>query len=120
MGDSAGIVSVPAKSIKFAIGTGYQSEYSSESQLRGSDRGGTFTDVWASVPGQKDIILKLLSVDPDNYEDAPSEGIRRSLEIVSGQEISRQSSIPKHLIHSIRMGTTVATNGSVQLPRIHY
>ncbi|KAK7701289.1 hypothetical protein SLS64_010332 [Diaporthe eres] len=97
MGDSAGIVSVPPKSIKFAI-----------------DRGGTFTDVWASVPGQKDIVLKLLSVDPDNYDDAPSEGIRRVLEIVSGQEISRRSPIPKDLIHSIRMGTTVATNALLE------
>lgn len=38
------------------------------------DRGGTFTDVWASIDGQPDIVLKLLSVDPDNYADAPSEG----------------------------------------------
>lgn len=83
-----------------------------------SDRGGTFTDVWASVPGQKDIVLKLLSVDPDNYDDAPSEGIRRVLEIVSGQDISRRSPIPKDLIHSIRMGTTVATNGSVPIRKL--
>ncbi|KAF3768147.1 hypothetical protein M406DRAFT_345789 [Cryphonectria parasitica EP155] len=91
------MASVPAKSIKFAI-----------------DRGGTFTDVWASVPGQKDIVLKLLSVDPDNYDDAPSEGIRRVLEIVSGRIISRRSPIPKDLIHSIRMGTTVATNALLE------
>lgn len=77
------------------------------------DRGGTFTDVWASVPGQEDIILKLLSVDPENYNDAPSEGIRRVLELVSGQKISRGSQLPKDLIHSIRMGTTVATNGEL-------
>jgi hypothetical protein len=77
------------------------------------DRGGTFTDVWASVPGQEDIILKLLSVDPENYDDAPSEGIRRVLEMVSGQRISRGSQLPKDLIHSIRMGTTVATNGEL-------
>ena len=31
--------------------------------------------------------------------------------MVSGQTISRQSQLPKDLIHSIRMGTTVATNG---------
>lgn len=77
------------------------------------DRGGTFTDVWASVPGQQDIILKLLSVDPENYDDAPSEGIRRVLEMVSGQKISRGSQLPKDLIRSIRMGTTVATNGEL-------
>lgn len=78
-----------------------------------ADRGGTFTDVWCSVPGKKDIVLKLLSVDPDNYDDAPSEGIRRVLETVSGEVINRRSPIPKDLIHSIRMGTTVATNGKV-------
>ena len=39
-----------------------------------ADRGGTFTDVWAAVDGQPDIVLKLLSVDPENYADAPSEG----------------------------------------------
>lgn len=38
------------------------------------DRGGTFTDVWASAPGKSDIVLKLLSVDPGNYSDAPTEG----------------------------------------------
>lgn len=38
------------------------------------DRGGTFTDVWAKVPGQPDIVLKLLSVNPDAYDDAPAEG----------------------------------------------
>jgi 5-oxoprolinase (ATP-hydrolysing) len=38
------------------------------------NRGGTFTDVWAAVDSQSDIVLKLLSVDPDNYSDAPSEG----------------------------------------------
>ena len=38
------------------------------------DRGGTFTDVWASLPGKPDVVLKLLSVDPGNYTDAPTEG----------------------------------------------
>lgn len=83
----------------------------------GIDRGGTFTDVWASIPGQKDVVMKLLSVDPGNYDDAPSEGIRRVLEMVSGQAISRRSPIPKDLIHSIRMGTTVATNGKSPMPQ---
>lgn len=57
------------------------------------------------------MVLKLLSVDPGNYDDAPAEGIRRVLEMVSGTTIPRRSPIPKDLIHSIRMGTTVATNG---------
>lgn len=56
-------------------------------------------------------MLKLLSVDPVNYEDAPAEGIRRVLERLSGQPIPRSEAIPKDLIRSIRMGTTVATNG---------
>jgi 5-oxoprolinase (ATP-hydrolysing) len=45
------------------------------------DRGGTFSDVHASWPlsdgGRKEVVLKLLSVDLQNYPDAPTEGIRR-------------------------------------------
>ncbi|KAK1638592.1 Hydantoinase B/oxoprolinase-domain-containing protein [Colletotrichum phormii] len=88
---------IQPKSVKFAI-----------------DRGGTFTDVWASIPGQSDVVLKLLSVDPGNYDDAPAEGIRRVLEMVSGTAIPRRSPIPKDLIRSIRMGTTVATNALLE------
>ncbi|OAA65594.1 Hydantoinase B/oxoprolinase [Niveomyces insectorum RCEF 264] len=78
------------------------------------DRGGTFTDIWASVPGRPDVVLKLLSVDPVNYEDAPAEGIRRVLEDLTGQPIPRSAPIPKDLIRSIRMGTTVATNALLE------
>lgn len=46
------------------------------------DRGGTFTDIWARSPGGKIYITKLLSVDPENYPDAPREGIRRIIEQV--------------------------------------
>jgi len=61
------------------------------------DRGGTFTDIYAEVriflvlftltsqkvPGEPGFkLLKLLSVDPQNYKDAPREGIRRILEQV--------------------------------------
>lgn len=70
--------------------------------------------MWAAVPGQPDIVLKLLSVDPVNYEDAPAEGIRRVLEKVSGKTIPRTELIPKDLIKSIRMGTTVATNALLE------
>lgn len=49
------------------------------------DRGGTFTDVFARCPGGKVRVLKLLSEDPASYGDAPTEGIRRILEEVSGQ-----------------------------------
>ncbi|KAH9227124.1 hypothetical protein K456DRAFT_1754368 [Colletotrichum gloeosporioides 23] len=97
MAVGAAIPPLEPKSINFAI-----------------DRGGTFTDVWASIPGQPDVVLKLLSVDPGNYDDAPAEGIRRVLEMVSGTTIPRRSPIPKDLIHSIRMGTTVATNALLE------
>ena len=41
------------------------------------DRGGTFTDIYAEVPGSPGFrIMKLLSEDPQNYPDAPREGIR--------------------------------------------
>lgn len=46
------------------------------------DRGGTFTDIYARCPGGKIRVMKLLSVDPNNYNDAPTEGIRRILEEV--------------------------------------
>ena len=41
------------------------------------------------VPGKPDIVIKLLSVDPTNYDDAPTEGIRRILEIATGETIPR-------------------------------
>ena len=46
------------------------------------DRGGTFTDIWAHCPSGKIKVVKLLSEDPQNYPDAPREGIRRILEEV--------------------------------------
>lgn len=51
------------------------------------DRGGTFCDVIAKVGGRDDIIFKLLSEDPNNYPDAPTEAIRRVLETVEGRPI---------------------------------
>ncbi|OIW26936.1 hydantoinase B/oxoprolinase [Coniochaeta ligniaria NRRL 30616] len=78
------------------------------------DRGGTFTDVHASVPGRDDIILKLLSVDPANYKDAPTEGIRRILELATGQPHPRGELLDLYHVESIRMGTTVATNALLE------
>lgn len=79
------------------------------------DRGGTFTDVYAEIPGQPDgRVLKLLSVDPLNYDDAPVEGIRRILEEFSGEKIPRNWKIPTEKIEWIRMGTTVATNALLE------
>ncbi|KAL0934026.1 hydantoinase b oxoprolinase [Colletotrichum truncatum] len=78
------------------------------------DRGGTFTDVHAAIPGREDIILKLLSVDPANYQDAPTEGIRRILELVTGETLPRGQLLDLFHVESIRMGTTVATNALLE------
>ena len=78
------------------------------------DRGGTLTDVHASIPGRQDIILKLLSVDPANYKDAPTEGIRRILELATGKPHPRGQLLNLFHIESIRMGTTVATNALLE------
>lgn len=69
------------------------------------DRGGTFTDCVASIPvpvsqehptGRKELVVKLLSVDPSNYPDAPREGIRRILEIATGEPHPRDSPVATH------------------------
>ncbi|CAB0043698.1 unnamed protein product [Trichogramma brassicae] len=76
------------------------------------DRGGTFTDVYAKCPNGKIRVMKLLSEDPSNYEDAPREGIRRILEQETGNRITGK--IDTSLIEWIRMGTTVATNALLE------
>lgn len=78
------------------------------------DRGGTFTDVHAIVPGKPDIVLKLLSVDPANYADAPTEGIRRVIEAVTGETIPRGVPLRLDSVECLRMGTTVATNALLE------
>ena len=40
------------------------------------DRGGTFTDIVAQTPQGKIIVHKLLSENPEQYSDAPVQGIR--------------------------------------------
>ena len=77
------------------------------------DRGGTFTDVYAEVPGEPGFaVVKLLSEDPDNYEDAPREGIRRILAAHGIEEID--GLVDGSRIEWIRMGTTVATNALLE------
>lgn len=82
------------------------------------DRGGTFTDVyaeWADASGTAHTrVLKLLSVDPANYPDAPREGIRRVLEAETGVPHPRGAPLDTSRIASIRMGTTVATNALLE------
>lgn len=80
-------------------------------------RGGTFTDCVGN-PGtgnlEDDVIIKLLSVDPQNYDDAPLEGIRRLLEKFTGRRHPRGARLDTSEIESIRMGTTVATNALLE------
>lgn len=78
------------------------------------DRGGTFTDCWADIPGKGEVIFKLLSEDPQNYPDAPGEAIRRILESFTNSQIPRGSKLDGTLIEYVRMGTTVATNALLE------
>lgn len=81
------------------------------------DRGGTFTDVIANSGSGKpedDIVIKLLSVDPKNYKDAPLEGIRRVLEKFEKRSIPRGVPLDISNVASIRMGTTLATNCALE------
>ena len=72
------------------------------------DRGGTFTDVVARSPRGRIATHKLLSEDPERYEDAVLQGIRDILGIEAG------ASLPRDRIASIKMGTTVATNALLE------
>ncbi|RSH95814.1 hypothetical protein EHS25_000907 [Saitozyma podzolica] len=79
------------------------------------DRGGTFTDsICSRGPGYEDIVVKLLSVDPANYDDAPTECIRRILEVVTGKPIPKGEKLRLDAVESIRMGTTVSTNALLE------
>ncbi len=72
------------------------------------DRGGTFTDVVALSPEGRLATCKLLSENPEAYEDAALEGIRRFLGVPS------DAPIPYERIAEVKMGTTVATNALLE------
>jgi hypothetical protein len=56
------------------------------------NRGWSFTDIYAEVPGEPGfLVVKLLSEDPQNYDDAPREGIRRILTETTGMDIPTNS-----------------------------
>ncbi|XP_058129823.1 5-oxoprolinase isoform X2 [Anopheles coustani] len=78
------------------------------------DRGGTFTDVLCITPDGTVRTLKLLSEDPANYPDAPTEGIRRILQQETGRALTPDGLIDTGLIGWVRMGTTVATNALLE------
>ena len=78
------------------------------------DRGGTFTDIYAEVPGEPGFkVLKLLSENPKRYLDAPIEGMRQIIQEVTGKPISSEN-LPSELIEWVRMGTTLATNAFIE------
>ena len=72
------------------------------------DRGGTFTDIVAKNPQGKIITYKLLSENPEQYQDAAIQGIRD----VMG--IAKAAPIPTEAIEIVKMGTTVATNALLE------
>ncbi|WP_375513759.1 hydantoinase/oxoprolinase family protein [uncultured Nostoc sp.] len=95
-----------------------------------ADRGGTFTDIVAvtdnqdiinklskhperflivNLPNQQWIIVyKLLSENPEQYQDAAIQGIRDIMSISSNELIHSEA------IEVIKMGTTVATNALLE------
>lgn len=80
------------------------------------DRGGTFTDALGRVPGsdRPDIVVKLLSHDPNNYKDAPREAVRRIVEQYRGTTLKREDKIETSDVEYIRLSTTVATNALLE------
>ena len=68
------------------------------------DRGGTFTDIVARAPDGTIRTAKLLSEDPERYDDAAVAGIRRLTGVATG-------ALPPL---ELRMGTTVATNALLE------
>jgi len=72
------------------------------------DRGGTFTDIVAKRDDGSLFTHKLLSENPDHYQDAAIQGIRD----VMG--LDRDQSLPTEQIQTIKMGTTVATNALLE------
>jgi 5-oxoprolinase (ATP-hydrolysing) len=72
------------------------------------DRGGTFTDVVARRPDGTLVTAKLLSENPEQYEDAAVEGIRRLLGLRAGELITPER------VECVKMGTTVATNALLE------
>ena len=72
------------------------------------DRGGTFTDVVAKSTEGRLVVHKLLSENPQRYDDAALQGIRDVL------GVSAASPIPTDRIVCVRMGTTVATNALLE------
>lgn len=67
------------------------------------DRGGTFTDVVAIAPDGQMHVEKLLSENPEQYEDAAVAAIQRL-----------RARFGEGSVASVKMGTTVATNALLE------
>ena len=72
------------------------------------DRGGTFTDIVARMPGGALLTHKLLSDNPEQYHDAAIAGIRYLLGVGDDEPL------PADRIAEVKMGTTVATNALLE------
>ncbi|CAG0907575.1 unnamed protein product, partial [Cyprideis torosa] len=72
------------------------------------DRGGTFTDIVGKNPDGELVSHKLLSENPENYEDAAIQGIRDLL------GVKKDEPIPYDALEHVKMGTTVATNALLE------
>lgn len=72
------------------------------------DRGGTFTDVVARAPDGVLHVHKLLSVDPEHYDDATIQAIHELLKVPAS------TPLPFERIESVRLGTTLATNALLE------
>ena len=72
------------------------------------DRGGTFTDIVARKSDGTLQSHKLLSENPERYDDAAVHGIRELLQL-NGNIV-----IPESTIEAVKMGTTVATNALLE------
>lgn len=71
------------------------------------DRGGTFTDIVGRSPDGRIVTRKLLSDDPEHYQDAALHGIRSILCVPAGEPLDGA-------IDSVKMGTTVGTNALLE------
>ena len=67
------------------------------------DRGGTFTDLVACRPDGLLVTHKLLSENPEAYDDAALQGMRDLLGLASG------APLPADQIDAIKMGTNMAS-----------
>jgi len=72
------------------------------------DRGGTFTDVVGRKPDGTLVTHKLLSENPEQYQDAAVAGIRHLLGLKADEPV-----MPDR-VECVKMGTTVATNALLE------